>query len=122
MLSSKRSNSLRGRTTRDPRQIRPVRRRFIHTDRRTGLPESVNFHSLRHGFASIAAHRGVPVSVLSEVMGHSHVGVTQKVYMHLYGREQAEDAFRAAMSANQRLDVKSARLEQTRGEGSWKRR
>jgi hypothetical protein len=30
-------------------------------------------------------------------MGHSDVGVTQRVYMHLYGREQAEDAFRASM-------------------------
>jgi integrase len=63
-----------------------------------GLPKEVTFHDLRHAFASMAAHCGVPVNVLSEVMGHSHVGVTQRVYVHLYGRQAAEDAFRAAMT------------------------
>jgi integrase len=62
------------------------------------LPETLTFHDLRHAFASIAHSKGVPVMMLSTVMGHSNVGVTQKVYLHLYGREQAEDAFRAAMS------------------------
>jgi integrase len=62
------------------------------------LPEEITFHYLRHAFASIAAHRGVPVNVLSVIMGHSTVGVTQSVYIHLYGREEAEDQFRQAMS------------------------
>jgi integrase len=61
------------------------------------LPESLTFHKLRHAFASLAAHRGVPMSVLSEVMGHAHVGITQNIYMHLYGRDQAEKGFRKAM-------------------------
>lgn len=47
-----------------------------------------------------AAHRGVPLTHLSEVMGHSNIGVTQRVYVHLYGREQAEDAFREAMGSD----------------------
>jgi integrase len=58
----------------------------------------LTFHQVRHGFASRAAHRGVPINVLSEVMGHSDVGVTQRVYVHLYGREEAEERFRQAMS------------------------
>jgi integrase len=62
------------------------------------LSDELTFHDLRHAFASIAAHRGVPINVLSEVMGHTNVGVTQKVYVHLYGRQEAEEAFRAAMS------------------------
>jgi integrase len=61
------------------------------------LPKHVTFHDLRHAFASRAAHRGVPVNVLSEVMGHSNVGVTQRVYLHLFGRDAAEQAFRQAM-------------------------
>jgi integrase len=65
--------------------------------RKSGLPAHATFHDLRHAFASRAAHRGVAVNVLSEVVGHSHVGVTQKVYVHLYGREAAEAAFRAAL-------------------------
>jgi integrase len=63
------------------------------------LPDTLTFHSMRHAFASLAAHRGVPVSVLSQVMGHADVGITQRVYMHLYDRDRAEDAFRAAMTA-----------------------
>jgi integrase len=35
--------------------------------------------------------------VLSEILGHTHVGITQRVYLHLYGREEAEQAFREAM-------------------------
>jgi integrase len=46
-----------------------------------------------------AAHRGVPINVLSAIMGHSNIGVTQRVYVHLYGREEAEDAFRKAMGS-----------------------
>jgi integrase len=57
----------------------------------------LTFHDLRHAFASLAAHRGVPIQVLSDVLGHRDISVTQKVYLHLYGREQAEDAFRKAM-------------------------
>ena len=38
------------------------------------------------------------VNVLSEIMGHTNVAVTANVYVHLYGRGQAEDAFRAAMA------------------------
>src|SRR5204863_7695582 len=76
------------------------RRGFEPTRDEAKLSASVTFHDLRHAFASIAAHRGVPVGVLSEVMGHSHVGLTQRVYMHLYGREQAEEAFRVAMSGS----------------------
>ena len=35
---------------------------------------------------------------LAGVMGHANVGITDRVYKHLYDRESAEDAFRSAMS------------------------
>ena len=63
-----------------------------------GLPDTLTFHDLRHAFASMAAHRGVPVQTLSTALGHRHVGITQSIYLHLYSRESAEDAFRSAMS------------------------
>lgn len=82
-----------------PLSHRNVQRRGFEPARdEAGLPSTLTFHSLRHAFASVAASRGVPVTVLSEVMGHSDVGVTQSVYIHLFGRVKAEDAFRAAMS------------------------
>jgi site-specific recombinase XerC len=64
------------------------------------LPQTLTFHKLRHAFASLAAHRGVTMNVLSEVMGHAHVGITQSIYMHLYGRDQAEESFRNAMTSS----------------------
>ena len=72
------------------------RRGFTPARDAAGLPAHLRFHDLRHAFASLAAHRGVPVTFLSNVMGHANVGVTQSVYVHLYGREDAEDAFREA--------------------------
>lgn len=82
-----------------PLQHRNVQRRAFEAARDlAGLPKTVRFHDLRHAFASIAAHRGVPVAVLSTVMGHRDVGVTQGVYTHLYNRDAAEDAFRTAMA------------------------
>ena len=52
---------------------------------------------MRHAFASMAAHRGVPLTVLSEGLGHADTNITARTYVHLHGREKAEDAFRAAM-------------------------
>jgi integrase len=76
---------------------RNVQRRGFEAARdHAELPESLTFHSLRHAFASLAKHRGVPLDVLSAVMGHSTISVTQNVYIHLYGREEAEEAFRQA--------------------------
>jgi Phage integrase family len=61
----------------------------------------VTFHQLRHAFASRAHARGVTLQDLSMVMGHSSVAITADVYVHLYGREQAEERFRQAMAQAQ---------------------
>jgi integrase len=83
-----------------PLSHRNVQRRGFEAARDLAeLSPELTFHDLRHAFASIAAHRGVPINVLSEVMGHTNIGVTQRVYVHLYGRQEAEEAFRAAMSS-----------------------
>lgn len=63
-----------------------------------GLPDKVTFHQLRHAFASRAKARGVRIDDLSAVMGHSEIGVTQHVYVHLYGRDEMEERFRQAMA------------------------
>lgn len=62
------------------------------------LPSSLTFHDLRHAFASMAAHKGVPIHTVSAVMGHADTSITQRVYQHLFNREAAEDAFHVAMS------------------------
>jgi integrase len=84
--------------TSKPLGHRNVSRRGFEAARdAAGLDPSLSFHDMRHAFASMAAHRNVPLTVLSEVLGHADTNVTQRVYMHLYNRAKAEDAFRAAM-------------------------
>jgi integrase len=88
-----------GSNTGGPLSHRNVQRRGFEAARdHAALSHALSFHDLRHAFASLAAHRGVPEGVLSEVMGHTHVGITQKVYRHLYDRPAAEQAFREAMA------------------------
>jgi site-specific recombinase XerD len=61
-----------------------------------GLSESLTFHKMRHAFVSIGAHRGVALNVLAEFYG-GDLETMQRVYLHLYNREQAEEDYRKAM-------------------------
>ncbi|HXG76758.1 MAG TPA: tyrosine-type recombinase/integrase, partial [Gaiellaceae bacterium] len=81
-------------------QHRNVQRRGFERARdHAELLEHLTFHDLRHGFASLAADRGISVTFLSSVIGHANVSTTQKTYIHLFDREAHEDAFRQAGQA-----------------------
>lgn len=43
---------------------------------------SVNYHVLRHTFATRCIEAGVDVKSLSEILGHANVGVTLNTYVH----------------------------------------
>ena len=58
--------------------------------RETGI-EDVRLHDLRHTFASQAVMSGVPVPVVSRLLGHSNVRMTLR-YAHLGDREIEEAA------------------------------
>ncbi|WCN80037.1 site-specific integrase [Micromonospora sp. LH3U1] len=60
-----------------------VGRVFAKRARQAELPP-LRFHDLRHTFASIAADAGVPIEMLSKVMGHANVRTTLQLYAHLY--------------------------------------
>lgn len=45
--------------------------------------ESTGVHSLRHTFASRLFAKGVDVKTVSELLGHSEVGITYDTYIHL---------------------------------------
>lgn len=68
-----------------------VSKQFRAYRRLAKLPESISFHNLRHSCASWMVMRGVPLSVVQHVLGHSDVAVTQQ-YAHL-----APDAMKQAM-------------------------
>ncbi len=42
----------------------------------------LNFHSLRHTFATRCVNAGVDVKTLSEILGHSNVSITLNLYVH----------------------------------------
>ena len=44
--------------------------------------EHVNFHALRHTFATRAIENGVNVKTLSDILGHSQVQITMDLYCH----------------------------------------
>ena len=46
------------------------------------LIPQINFHSLRHTFATKCIYSGMDVKSLSEILGHSSASITMQVYVH----------------------------------------
>lgn len=44
--------------------------------------EQINYHALRHTFATRCIEAGVDIKSLSEILGHSNVSITLKTYVH----------------------------------------
>jgi integrase len=57
-----------------------------------GLPPSTRLHDIRHSTATLLLSRGVPVKVVSEMLGHADVGITLSVYAHVLPDMQDEAA------------------------------
>lgn len=60
---------------------RTMQYRFQSLLKKTGLP-SINFHALRHMFATNCIRLGFDVKTLSELLGHSSVETTLNRYVH----------------------------------------
>jgi len=73
--------------------------------------DDVNFHTLRHTFASLAVMRGVTLKELQELLGHSSLAMTMR-YAHL-----APEHLRTAVS--RRLEgLTNSRRAETPTQGS----
>ncbi len=51
--------------------------------KRAGLPKPTRFHDIRHTAATLLLMRGVPVKVVSEMLGHSDPTITLSIYAHV---------------------------------------
>jgi integrase len=56
-----------------------------------GLPE-IRFHDLRHTAARLMLNHGVPVIIVSRMLGHSKVSITLDIYGHLMPEIQHQAA------------------------------
>ncbi|MGO8950581.1 MAG: tyrosine-type recombinase/integrase [Ktedonobacterales bacterium] len=50
---------------------------------KAGLGRDVRFHDLRHTAATLLLASGVNVKVVSEMLGHSNVAITLRIYAHV---------------------------------------
>ena len=65
--------------------IRALQKAFKISCKKAGLLEikpTLHFHSLRHGFGSQMAKKGVPIHHIRTLMGHSNISTTN-VYLEL---------------------------------------
>lgn len=46
----------------------------------------IRLHDLRHSFASILYNEGVDLKAISEALGHSDIGTTNKIYTHRFDK------------------------------------
>jgi len=69
----------------DPRYLSKVFQRIVP---RAGL-KRIRLHDLRHTFATVLRTAGVPIEVISKVLGHASVLVTLKIYDHWEGELRA---------------------------------
>jgi integrase len=51
--------------------------------RQAGLPDTFIPHTLRHTYAAVALHQGIPISEVSRFMGHQSIEITHQVYGYL---------------------------------------
>ena len=58
-------------------------KRMERASKRAGISPAVNFHALRHTFASHLAMAGCPLMVIAEALGHNDVTMVTRVYGHL---------------------------------------
>jgi integrase len=54
----------------------PLGQRFSKMKTRMGYDRRRTFHSIRHTYASMLAHAGVPMDLLRDLMGHENGDVT----------------------------------------------
>jgi integrase len=90
----------------DPRHA--LRALKVASDR-AGLP-GIGLHTLRHSAASVMISNGVPLKVVSEILGHASISVTGDIYGHVAPEVSASalDGLGAALDGLRQANQASA--------------
>jgi integrase len=67
----------------EPCEPRNALRAFKAAAQRIGLPASVGLHTLRHSAPSVMMASGVPLKIVSDILGHASVAITGDIYGHV---------------------------------------
>jgi len=62
---------------------------FKRVLRNAGLPQ-IRFHNLRHTAVTLIISNGIPVVIVSRILGHSKPNVTMNIYAHASVEMQSE--------------------------------
>ena len=74
-----------------PFSPRNIQRHFENTLEKAGLPK-INFHGLRHTYATIMLQQNVHPKTVQEALGHSSISLTLDTYSHVVPSLQKEAA------------------------------
>lgn len=83
-----------------PDRFSSVFRYYVH---KLGIP--ITFHGFgRHGFATIALRAGVPMKIVSDILGHTTTAITADLYTHVLEdmEHEAADRVGEAFAARKR--------------------
>jgi integrase len=72
-----------------PYRVNSVSEHFSDFLKKHGLPK-IRLHDLRHTFASVMYAEGVDLKAISEMMGHSDISTTSRIYTHLFDNTHKE--------------------------------
>lgn len=64
-----------------PTEPRTIQNRFKSVLKKCGI-RSVNFHFLRHTYATVCIENGIDPKTVSELLGHANVNITLNRYVH----------------------------------------
>lgn len=93
---------------------RTLRNRFQRVLAECGLPD-VNFHVLRHSFATSCVENGMDIKSLSELLGHANVQITLNTYIHPSMEQKRQQLEQMAAIRGNRLGRESPNSVDVKG-------